>query len=87
MKNVIFILFIFFNFFEFSFANENKIEILIVYYSRTGSTKQMAVSVAEGAKKIEGVNVRLCNVDSVQLKDVKTAHAISNVGNYNKLEG
>ena len=76
MKNVIIILFIFFNFFEFSLANENKIEILIVYYSRTGSTKQMAVFVAEGAKKIEGVNVRLCNVDSIQMKDVKTAHAI-----------
>lgn len=76
MRKIILILIIFFGFFEFSLANENKIEILIVYYSRTGNTKQMAVAIAEGAKKIEGVNVQLCNVDSVQIKDVKTAHAI-----------
>jgi len=76
MKKVVVILIVFFGLFEFSFANENKIEILIVYYSRTGNTEKMAVAVADGAKKIEGVNVRLCNVDSVQMNDVKTAHAI-----------
>ena len=76
MKRIIFIIILFISFFEFSLANENKIEILIVYYSRTGNTEQMAVAVAEGAKKIEGVNVQLCNVDSVKMNDVKTAHAI-----------
>lgn len=76
MKRTIFIIFLFFSFFEICLANENKIEILVVYYSRTGNTEDMAVAVAEGAGKIEGVNVQLCNVDSVQMKDLVAAHAI-----------
>jgi len=76
MKKIILLFVLNICFFDFSLADENKIEILIVYYSRTGNTEKMAVAVAEGAKKIEGVNVRLCNVDSVQMNDVKTAHAI-----------
>lgn len=34
-------------------------KILILYYSRTGNTQKMAEAVAEGAKGIQGVDVKL----------------------------
>jgi len=76
MKKAILIIVLFFGLVDFSFADENKTEILIVYYSRTGNTKMMAESVAEGAGEVDGINIILCSVDSVNIKDVKTAHAI-----------
>lgn len=33
--------------------------MLILYYSRTGNTEKMALAVAEGAKKVPGVDVEL----------------------------
>jgi NAD(P)H dehydrogenase (quinone) len=75
MKKAIIII-IFFGLFDFSFADENKTEIMIVYYSRTGNTKLLAEAVAKGAKEIEGVSINLCSVDSAKIKDVKSAHAI-----------
>ena len=57
-------------------AAENKTEILIVYYSRNGNTKLMAESVAEGAREVDGITIKLGSVDSVDIKDVKTAQAI-----------
>jgi NAD(P)H dehydrogenase (quinone) len=76
MKKTIYIIIIFFNFFEFSLASENKTEILIVYYSRTGNTRMLAEAVARGAEKVEGITVKLCNVDSAEIKDIKSADAI-----------
>ncbi len=76
MKKAIFIIIIFFGLLDFSFAGENKSEILVVYYSRTGNTKILAEAVAEGANEIEGVSVNLCSVDSAKIKDIKSAHAI-----------
>ena len=76
MKKAILLLVLFFGLIDFSFADENKTEILIVYYSRTGNTKLMAKSVAEGAGEVEGVNIKLCSVDSVNINDVKNADAI-----------
>lgn len=34
-------------------------KILIIYYSRTGNTEKMAKAVAEGARKVQGVEVEL----------------------------
>ncbi|MEM3626668.1 MAG: flavodoxin domain-containing protein [Candidatus Bathyarchaeia archaeon] len=34
-------------------------KILILYYSRTGNTEEMAKAIAEGAKTIAGVNVEI----------------------------
>ena len=76
MKKTFLIFLLLFNLIDLSIAEENKTEILIVYYSRTGNTKQMAEAVAEGANEVTDVKVNLCNVDSVNMKDIKLAHAI-----------
>jgi NAD(P)H dehydrogenase (quinone) len=76
MNKVILLFVIFFNLTDFSFADENKTEILIVYYSRSGNTKQMAEVVAAGANEIDNVNIKLFSVDSVKIEDVKSAQAI-----------
>lgn len=39
-------------------------KILIVYYSRSGNTKKMAIAIAEGAKNVSGVEVELKNYES-----------------------
>jgi len=33
-------------------------EVLIIYYSRSGNTKEMAESIAKGVKKVKGMEVR-----------------------------
>jgi NAD(P)H dehydrogenase (quinone) len=76
MKKMILLLVLFINLFDFSFANENKTEILIVYYSQTDNTKLMAEAVAKGAGEINGVKVKLCSVDSVYVEDAISANAI-----------
>jgi NAD(P)H dehydrogenase (quinone) len=76
MNKICIIFFILLNLVEFSFANENKTEILIVYYSRTGNTKILAEAVARGAKEIEGTIVKISSVDSASIKDVQSADAI-----------
>jgi NAD(P)H dehydrogenase (quinone) len=76
MNKPIFAIIIFFNLFNFSLANENKTEILIVYHSLTGNTEIMAKAVDEGANEIEGVVVKLFEVDSVSIQDVMSADAI-----------
>jgi len=45
-------------------------QILIVYHSQTGHTKQMADAVFEGAKAIDGVEVRLKKADETTLDDL-----------------
>ena len=76
MKKVILLVVIFISFVDFSLADENKTEILIVYYSRSGNTKLLAEAVEEGANEVEGVTVKICSVDSARMEDVKSAHAI-----------
>ena len=39
-------------------------KILIVYYSRSGNTKKMAIAIAEGVKTVSGVEVELKNYES-----------------------
>ena len=45
-------------------------KILVLYDSLTGNTQRMAELVAEGAKKIPGMQVRLRSVDQASQKDV-----------------
>jgi len=50
--------------------------ILIVYYSRTGHTEQLAEAVAAGARSIAGSDVRLLSVEGVSPDDVLWADAL-----------
>lgn len=34
-------------------------KVIVLYYSRTGNTEKMAKAIAEGAKKVQGVEVKL----------------------------
>jgi NAD(P)H dehydrogenase (quinone) len=43
-------------------------KILVVYYSRTGATAQMAEFVAEGARMVKGADVTVRKVDEVDPK-------------------
>ena len=45
-------------------------KILIVYYSRTGNTKEMASYVEAGVKEIRGVEVACLSVDQVKAEDL-----------------
>ena len=51
-------------------------EVLIVYYSRTGHTRQMAEFVAEGAREVNGTEVRIQPVEETTPDDLLAAHAI-----------
>jgi NAD(P)H dehydrogenase (quinone) len=50
--------------------------ITIVYDSRTGNTKKMALAVAEGAKKVRGTKVVVLKVDDAKLKDLTASDGI-----------
>ncbi|MCW3996033.1 MAG: flavodoxin domain-containing protein [Candidatus Bathyarchaeota archaeon] len=49
--------------------------VLIMYDSMTGNTEKLANAVAEGAKKVKGINVEIQKADSVDLKSVAAADA------------
>ncbi|MFA4044102.1 MAG: hypothetical protein HZRFUVUK_000885 [Candidatus Fervidibacterota bacterium] len=51
-------------------------KVLIVYYSRTGNTKSMAEAVAEGAKRVGGVDVELKAVEECTPEDLLNADGI-----------
>ena len=51
-------------------------KVLIVFHSETGNTEQMAQSVAEGARSVEGVEVVLLSVDDVTADQLIEADAI-----------
>ena len=50
--------------------------ILIVYYSRTGHTEQLAEAVAAGSRSVAGSDVRLLSVEGVSPDDVLWADAL-----------
>jgi NAD(P)H dehydrogenase (quinone) len=50
--------------------------VLVVYYSLSGNTEQMAAGVVEGAKRVGGVAVELKKVDDVAKADLERADAI-----------
>ena len=39
------------------------VKISIIYHSETGNTKQQAELIAEGAKRVEGAEVRLMSIE------------------------
>ena len=51
-------------------------KILIVYYSRSGNTQQMAEYVAEGAREVEGAEVEVQDVGATSCEDLLAADAI-----------
>ena len=52
-------------------------KILVIYDSKTGNTAQMAEYVAEGARSIDGINVRLLSVEDATVDDVLWAEGIA----------
>lgn len=58
-----------------SFSQELPI-VLITYYSQSGNTEKLAQAVAEGAKSIEKVEVRLLPIEQVKESDLLEASAI-----------
>jgi len=51
-------------------------KILVVYDSKTGHTEKMAFAVAEGAKKVKGVEVQVKRVSETSIKDLAEADGI-----------
>lgn len=56
--------------------SQNQANILIVYYSERGHTRAMAKAVADGARSVKNVNVKLLSVNEAQASDVLAADAI-----------
>jgi NAD(P)H dehydrogenase (quinone) len=56
--------------------SKDKGKVLVVYYSKTGFTKQMAQAVWEGAKKVPNVEVKLLTVKEAVADDVLWADGI-----------
>lgn len=52
------------------------VKVVIIYYSRAGNTKSMAIAVAEGVK-VEGVEVEVKRVDWASVFDMLQADAIA----------
>jgi NAD(P)H dehydrogenase (quinone) len=52
-------------------------KIYIQYYSETGNTQQMADRVAQGATRIEGIQVRLKNIEESTIDDILWADGIA----------
>jgi len=55
---------------------QNQPKILIVYYSAKGHTRSMAEAAANGARSMQGVNVKLLTVAEARTSDVIAADAI-----------
>ncbi len=51
-------------------------KIAIVYYSKTGNTKKIAEIVADGARKINGVNVKCMSIEDVDDSFIQEAKAV-----------
>lgn len=51
-------------------------KMLVCYYSKTNHTRAMAEAVADGARKVAGVEVEVKPVDQVKPKDLMDYHAI-----------
>jgi len=51
-------------------------KVLIVYDSKTGNTEKMALVIADGAKKVEGIIVDVKRVDETKIEDLQEADGI-----------
>ena len=52
-------------------------KVLVQYYSETGHTKQMAELVAAGARRVEGIEVRLKTIEASSPEDILWADGIA----------
>jgi NAD(P)H dehydrogenase (quinone) len=52
------------------------VKILIVYDSRSGNTRKMAQAVAQGARRVGGVEVAVKRVDRTSLSDLQGSDGI-----------
>lgn len=53
------------------------VEVLVLYYSRTGRTEALARAVAEGVGRVEGVRARLVRVDYATVDDLVSCDAVA----------
>ena len=53
------------------------VEVLILYYSRTGRTEALAKAVAEGARSVEGISVSVKRVDYATVFDFISCDAVA----------
>jgi len=51
-------------------------QILILYFSRTGNTKKLAEAIGKGVENVEGVNAVLKNTDEVTKEDFANSDGI-----------
>ena len=51
-------------------------QILILYFSRTGNTKKLAEAIEKGVENVEGVNAVLKNTDEVTKEDFTSSDGI-----------
>ena len=58
----------------------NEPEILVLYYSRYGATKDLARLIAEGIESVPGVNARLRTVPAISTVCEATEAAVPNEG-------
>jgi NAD(P)H dehydrogenase (quinone) len=58
------------------FGRSARKKVLVVYYSLSGHTKQMAEAAAEGAGSVKGITVKLVPVEKAQVSDVLWADGI-----------
>ena len=52
------------------------VDVLIIYDSKTGNTEKAALLIAEGVKKVKGVNCIVKRIDDVTLNDLLRADGI-----------
>lgn len=55
---------------------QESVEVLVTYYSQSGSTKTLAESIAKGANSVDGVKVILLPIDQVRTQELLDAEAI-----------
>jgi len=61
---------------SFSSYSQNSPSVLITYFSPSGSTKNMAEAIYDGAKSLEGVQVKLLPISEVKFQDLLEATAV-----------
>lgn len=61
---------------SFSSYSQNSPSVLITYFSPSGSTKNLAEAIYDGAKSVEGVQVKLLPISEVKSQDLMEATAV-----------
>ena len=53
------------------------VEVLVLYYSRSGRTKALADAIAEGVKNVEGASAKVKRVDYATVNDLISCDAVA----------